>query len=750
MNKHYGKVWKRRIWSQSVAVSLVFFLLLGLFPAAQANAAADPTVEVGNASGKPGDTVTVSVQLDPGGLNVKYYQIKVTYDPDVLELTETNDVIDETTVSDSDIVNIDRDAGSVEVVYTGDTGIVSRQNVFSIRFVVKAGAAPGVSAIEVETAKVGDLLDVPTDAATMDGSVTVKGEATVKIGTVPGYPGQNVTVPVTLTATTHEVGSYGIQIQFDASALEVLEITSGNGDLFGSRYDNTLGELKAAWADATGGDSGLTAGDELFNVTFKIKQNAALGDKALTVDTGSLLTFSVTDTTAMELEKTPISGAVTVRQYQFNGGTIIVSSGGGNAPMPNGIPLIVNGKEYDAIAAGELTRDEDKTKLTATIDKDKLEAQLEAEGDNAVIIVPVSSIDADQVVTRLTADTVKMMEDKDAVLEIQTGNGNYKLPAKLVDVERISSAFGGNADLLEIVINVEVSRSDDAKVQLAEDAAQSGNFAVVVPPVDFTITATYNGRTIEIDRFEAYIQREIPLPSGVNANRVTTAIVVEDDGTVHHVPTYVTVRDGVYYAVVNSLTNSTYTLVWNQKTFADTANHWAKNVVNDMASRMVVSGVSDTRFNPDNSITRAEFAAIMVRALGLSDHGTTSPFTDVKAKDWYVGAVAKAYEYGLIAGYADGTFRPNDTITRQEAIVILQRAMKWTGLNGNAADVDKTLSRFADAPEVAAWAKASVAGAVDAGLVQGSNGALHPTDKLTRAEATALVQRLLQKSGLID
>ena len=73
----------------------------------------------------------------------------------------------------------------------------------------------------------------------------------------------------------------------------------------------------------------------------------------------------------------------------------------------------------------------------------------------------------------------------------------------------------------------------------------------------------------------------------------------------------------------------------------------------------------------------------------------------MRANDWFAGAVAKAYEYGLIEGFEDGTFRPNGTITRQEAIVILHRAVKWTGLSGGAADPDKTLSLFADAGAVA-------------------------------------------------
>lgn len=432
------------------------------------------------------------------------------------------------------------------------------------------------------------------------------------------------------------------------------------------------------------------------------------------------------------------------------------SGGGGSepdesvSPGSTELPLIINGQPYDSIVTGQVTEEDGITKVTATIDKAKLENLLQNEGDNPVIIIPAAAIDADQVVSVLTAETVKIMEDKHAVLEIRTVNGNYKLPAERIAIDRVAAEFGESVDLSQITINVEISRSDASKAQLAETAAENGNFTVIVPPVDFTVTATYNDQTVEIGRFTGYVEREIPIPEGVDANQITIAVVIEDDGTARHVPTYCIERDGVYYAVVLSLTNSTYTLIWNKKEFADVKNHWSQDEVNDLASRLVIRGTSDTMFSPNQNITRAQFAAIIVRALGLSDKGGISPFADVRADDWFAGAVAKAHEYGLLQGYGDGTFRPRNLITRQEAMAILRRALKWTELSGDANDVELTLSRFADHAQVAGWAKEAVATMVEKGIVQGSEGKLNPYGQLTRAEAAAMVHRMLKKSGLID
>ncbi|OMF05706.1 S-layer homology domain-containing protein [Paenibacillus sp. FSL H7-0942] len=101
------------------------------------------------------------------------------------------------------------------------------------------------------------------------------------------------------------------------------------------------------------------------------------------------------------------------------------------------------------------------------------------------------------------------------------------------------------------------------------------------------------------------------------------------------------------------------------------ANHWSNTAVNDMGSRMIVRGVTDSTFEPDRSITRAEFAAIVVRALGLKPGEGSNSFHDLNETDWYADVVKTASDYGLISGYEDGTFRPQEQITRQEAMTLI-------------------------------------------------------------------------------
>ncbi|NHN33045.1 S-layer homology domain-containing protein [Paenibacillus agricola] len=416
-----------------------------------------------------------------------------------------------------------------------------------------------------------------------------------------------------------------------------------------------------------------------------------------------------------------------------------------------GFRVFVNGQPQDQIATGTASTIDGQTVMTAKVDKVKLEEQLAKEGNGATVVIPVTA-NVGKVSALLTGDAVKLMENKQAVLVIQTVNGNYELPASELLIDRLSNLLGEQVKLSDIVVQVDIGKSDAAKVTLMQNLGEEGGYSVVVAPVDFTVTASYNGKTVTIDKFSSYVLREIPLPDGVDASKITTAIVLEPDGTVRHVPTYVTVRDGRSFAVINSLTNSTYSVIWHPMTFTDVRGHWSQDIVNEMASRMVVTGADSNHYKPDAAITRAEFAAITVRGLGLADNGKATAFTDVMASEWYVGAVAKAKEYAIIEGYEDGTFRPSQTITRQEAMVMIARAMKLAGLetNVNSAEQESVLAGFADNKSIGGWARQAIAATVKNQLVNGLESGLMPTSNITRAETAAIIQRMLKTAGVIQ
>ncbi|MFC5468865.1 S-layer homology domain-containing protein [Cohnella suwonensis] len=305
-----------------LAISMAAGSVPGFFDpgAGKAFAESAHTIEAGSLPGVPGNFVEVPVYVTPGN-SIWQYQIIVDYDSYVLEPDGgDSSVIDEAnadhftgdTSSDSSI--------KVTASNFGDSGFIDeKQKVFTIRFKIKDVAAPGDSVIGLSGTVTEDTLPITATALSGKVTITERAKVTVAIGSVAGQSGSTVEVPVTVTSATAGIGSYGIRIDFDKDALEVSGIEQGSGgDLFVSNYSNTDGKLLAAWADANGGDSPIETAEKLFAVTFKIKDTATMGVKSLTVQTGSIQNFTVTDASAFEMEKTLIPGKVTVEVIPAN------------------------------------------------------------------------------------------------------------------------------------------------------------------------------------------------------------------------------------------------------------------------------------------------------------------------------------------------------------------------------------------------------------------------------------------------
>ena len=112
-----------------------------------------------------------------------------------------------------------------------------------------------------------------------------------------------------------------------------------------------------------------------------------------------------------------------------------------------------------------------------------------------------------------------------------------RLPATEINIDAISEQFGKSIALDDITVNVSISEPSDATVKIVENTAEKGGFSIVVPAVDFTINCEYNGTTTDVSSFNAYVERLISIPDGVDPEKITTGVVVKPDGTTYHVPT---------------------------------------------------------------------------------------------------------------------------------------------------------------------------------------------------------------------
>lgn len=414
------------------------------------------------------------------------------------------------------------------------------------------------------------------------------------------------------------------------------------------------------------------------------------------------------------------------------------------------IEIIVGGQVQD-VGTAMLSNRDDQQVTTISIDQEKMDQRLAEAGGNVIITIPVNN-NSDIVIGELTGQMVKNLANKEAVLEIKTEKATYKIPVQQMNIASISEQIGKSVALQDITIHVEIAAATADTVEFIKDAANKGNFTIVAPSIDFTVKATYGNQTVDVSKFNMYIERTIAIPDGVDPNKITTGIVIEPDGKVRHVPTKIVQIDGKYYAVINSLTNSTYSVVSHAIEFSDVRDHWSKQAVNSMGSRMVIEGTGDGLFSPDKDITRAEFAAIVVRGLGLKFESGATSFTDVKESDWYSSVIKTAVSNQLISGFEDGLFHPTDPITREQAMAIIAKAMAVTGLKAKLPQQDEQsiLSVYTDGSESSLWAQRYVADCLQAGIIAGrSETTIAPKATITRAEVAAIIQRLLQKSNLI-
>lgn len=284
-------------------------------------------------------------------------------------------------------------------------------------------------------------------------------------------------------------------------------------------------------------------------------------------------------------------------------------------------------------------------------------------------------------------------------------------------------------------VTEEVSQELINKAQ--EGASAELKKAGLVYDFDLAITGK-DGKKHKLDSFSKKIKLKLSYSEDANQDLVGV-YYISQDGEIEYAGG--TVEDGALVAEVSHF--STYAVLEYAKEFTDVdASHWAADVIKSMAAKHVINGTSDAEFQPEDNMTRAEFAAVMIRALGLRAEGTAS-FEDVAAEAWYYGVVAAAAEAGLINGKSATKFAPEDNITREEMVTILVRAYL---LKSGETDEMQTQAPFQDRNEASAWAQSSIDAAVAYELISGRDDNLFaPKDLMTRAEGAQVAYTLFNK-----
>lgn len=186
------------------------------------------------------------------------------------------------------------------------------------------------------------------------------------------------------------------------------------------------------------------------------------------------------------------------------------------------------------------------------------------------------------------------------------------------------------------------------------------------------------------------------------------------------------------------------------KTFEDIQAHDNQPAIEALAARGIINGKTEGLFDPDQTMTRAEFAAVMVKALGLFPRINTT-FHDVKSSDWFAGYVGTAGTYGIISGKSAKIFDPHGTITREEASAVVARAAKLCGMD---IDYDTMatrdiLSQFIDYVTCSQWSRSYLAFCYDQEILDPSAMEILPKIPIKRCEIAQMIFNMLGEAKLL-
>lgn len=334
-----------------------------------------------------------------------------------------------------------------------------------------------------------------------------------------------------------------------------------------------------------------------------------------------------------------------------------------------------------------------------------------------------------------------------------TENATAKIPAVLfaAAAEKKIDKIAVDTGIAKIAISPDAvtSKAGDT-ISLSANKVQASTLSAATRAAvgdsqvfDFTVTVS----DTRITTFKKPVEVTLPftLKAGDNPEKVTV-FYLNESGELENVIGQYDVEHGTVHFSTDHF--SRYVAKVNNVTFGDIANYGGiKTFIEVMASKGIFEGILDgienNRYAPEAKVTRAQFVALVVKALKLPNTAAANGFSDVNKKDWFHDAVSAAVSAGLIQGNGNGIFAPNEIITRQDMAVIVAKAL--TLVKGKTRDTQKDvyLARFTDSGSIGAYAKDAVSMIVQYRIMQGvSTSSFAPGGFVSRAQAAVVIYKL--------
>lgn len=379
----------------------------------------------------------------------------------------------------------------------------------------------------------------------------------------------------------------------------------------------------------------------------------------------------------------------------------------------------------------EVVEKDGEERAVSTVDSEKFQELLDEHDAISRVEVELQSATEQIEELLLPMEVVERIKDhnEEAIVEVVATEGAIRLPVYEIDIETLREELGAS---FSISISIHVVENDMA---LSDVKVKS-------PVVQFDISALSDGNEVDISRFKQHVERDFFADKDFNKDR-SVVVRVNEDGTLSAMPTLFDEN----VASFKSVTTGKYAVIENEVQFKDLPNgYWAEEEINKLASKFILQGRSDGTVAPSEAMTRAQMAVLITRSLGLvADGEYDNSFVDVDGEEWFVDELIPAIESGIVQGRRDGTFAPNEPVTRQQTAAMISRAMEVIGYDEADLDRDLTIDVYEDKEKIGDWAEEDVERLLQAGIMTGrENGTMFdPNESTQRAHMAVTLERFL-------
>jgi len=354
-----------------------------------------------------------------------------------------------------------------------------------------------------------------------------------------------------------------------------------------------------------------------------------------------------------------------------------------------------------------------------------------------------------------------MSKNDNLIIEVKTTFGRIHIPVQLASLlpklnEQLASSHTNAGDAGFKITLTDKSGDQDTRTALSGQYPQVQLWDAMA---DFQIEIMniITGQRIgEADSTSLALTKLVPIPNEYTAIPVLWGAFryEESTKTFAYAPARIITIEGKPYAEIRSYANTTYAAGKHEVSFADTQSHWSEPYVELAAAKGLVEGNGEGRYYPDQAVTRAEFAAMLVRALGRSATVDGSiavlPYTDVRADSWYFSAVAEAKKLGLLGFAGNQQFQPGQALSREEMAAMLAAALKLEGISGSGA-ATAALNHYQDVKNIDPARLQDVRMMAELQIMNGTSEEwFSPKSDITRAQAATVLIRALQTLGWIN